>query len=137
MIDAKLAALQARGAITEAQTRELRKLLAPSSGAFPSLGDAVRLVEDPGEAIEAAHKGRYSLLGLARDPNDPERVMFVLSSGAASRGGKRFGGPRTWLLFGVALGALVSVLVRLASSAPEPEAGSPATPPGTITITPR
>lgn len=112
MIDPKLAALVQRGALSETQARDLRRLLAPQTSPYSGLGETVRLVDDPAEALATAKGGRYTLLGIARDPADPERSLFVLRSGAPLPPGKRFGGARTWLLFGIALGAVLNALAR-------------------------
>lgn len=121
MVEAKLEALRQRGVISERQEAELRAQLS-QGGTFPALGERVRLVESAEEALLLAKGGRYALLEIARDPKEPERVLFVLKlQGAELASGQRLGRPRTWLLFGVALGALLSALVQLSWPRPTPE----------------
>jgi hypothetical protein len=114
MLDIKLQSLEKQEKLTPEQGAELRRhITSEDDSSYPTLGERIKLISDPAEAIALLKSKRHSLLEIARAPNNPDEVLFVLRLKAGeSAPTKRFGGPRTWLLLGIALGAALNLMVQ-------------------------
>lgn len=129
MIESKIKALVAQGHLTEAQAQALRSFTTNEDSHYPALGERVRLIEDPEEALSLLKSKRHSLLEISRAQKNPEQFFFVLklrAEGATPT--KRFGQPRTWLLLGVALGAALSSMVQMLWPKTPPPKAAPSSP---------
>jgi hypothetical protein len=114
MLDTKLQSLEKQEKITAEQAAELRRYATQEEeSSYPTLGERIKLFSSVDEALALLKQKRHSLLEIARSPNSPDEVFFVLrlKSGDVSPT-KRFGQPRTWLLLGIALGAALNLMVQ-------------------------
>jgi hypothetical protein len=128
MLDIKIQSLEKQNKLSAEQAAEFGHYAKQDQSTYPTLGDRVRLVSDPAEALSLLKAKRHLLLEIARSPKDPEEVFFVLRLKTSDLSPtKRFGQPRTWLLFGIAMGAALSSMAQSIwpKAAPKTEITSP------------
>jgi hypothetical protein len=113
MLDIKLQSLEKQNKISPEQAAEFARYVNDDESSYPTLGDRVRLVSDPAEALSLLKAKRHFLLEISRSPKEPDEVFFVLRLKTSDTSPtKRFGQPRTWLLFGIAVGALLNMMIQ-------------------------
>jgi hypothetical protein len=128
MLDIKIQSLEKQNKLSPEQAAELTRYAKQDESTYPTLGDRVRLVSDPVEALSLLKAKRHYLLEISRSPKDPDEVFFVLRLKTSDLSPtKRFGQPRTWLLFGIAMGAALSSMAQTIwpKAAPKVEVASP------------
>jgi hypothetical protein len=128
MLDIKIQSLEKQNKLTPEQAAEFGRYTNQDESTYPTLGDRVRLVADPAEALSLLKAKRHYLLEISRSPRDPDEVFFVLRLKTSDISPtKRFGQPRTWLLFGIAMGAALSSMVQSIwpKTAPKAEPSGP------------